>query len=356
MKKSSKRILICSFVFVFVMVVVYCIGVGTNKIKITSDPGSDVKVSVVIPVYNTEEYLDECLNSVENQTLKDIEIICVNDGSTGSVMDILKKHQKSDDRIKIIEQENSGVSAARNRGIIAARGDYIAFLDSDDYVASYAYEKAYKDAVNNNADVVQFGKLDFGFDKKINLKDYSYDDSLIKSYSRKDKENPFKALKLNTDSVLDKLWKHSFLMDNKISFKQGLSFGEDNLFGCISAQFIHKLVADENVLYFRRVNRPGSAMQINNEVIEKKVDNYLVIISELVSNRNNMTFDGSDDFILSLTINLCYDDICGLENSENQKYYAQKLVSIVEDEFLNKYGITASDSQKEKLNVLKSLI
>lgn len=97
-------------------------------------------------VYNTQEYLNECLTSICNQKLKDVEIICVNDGSTDNSLKILQKHAQKDKRVKIINQKNAGVSVARNRGIEVARGKYIAFVDSDDIVIPYIYEKAYNNA------------------------------------------------------------------------------------------------------------------------------------------------------------------------------------------------------------------
>lgn len=93
-----------------------------------------VEISVVVPVYNVEKYLDECLNSIINQTFSDIEIICINDGSTDSSLDILNDYSKKDDRIKIINQKNKGLGATRNKGIDLAKGKYIFFIDSDDYI------------------------------------------------------------------------------------------------------------------------------------------------------------------------------------------------------------------------------
>ena len=89
------------------------------------------KISVIIPVYNVEKYLAECLTSVVNQTFKDIEIICVNDGSTDNSPKILKEFAQKDSRIKIINQENQGLSAARNTGLDVATGEYVSFIDSD---------------------------------------------------------------------------------------------------------------------------------------------------------------------------------------------------------------------------------
>ena len=98
-----------------------------NKINYTP------KVSVIIPVYNVEEYLRECLDSVVNQTLKEIEIICVDDGSTDNSLEILKEYAKKDNRITVISRENRGVGYSRNEGISVSKGEFIAFMDPDDY-------------------------------------------------------------------------------------------------------------------------------------------------------------------------------------------------------------------------------
>ena len=112
------------------------------------------KVSVIIPVYNVEKYLSECLDSVVNQTLKDIEIICVNDGSPDGSAEILEEYAQKDNRIKVITQENRGVSEARNSGLKIASGEYIAFLDSDDYIDLKFFEQLYKRGIESNSDVV----------------------------------------------------------------------------------------------------------------------------------------------------------------------------------------------------------
>ncbi len=114
------------------------------------------KVSVIIPVYNTEKYLRKCLDSVCNQTLSDIEIICVNDCSTDNSFEILKEYASKDDRIKLIDfKENKGAAVARNTGIDEAKGEYIGFVDSDDFIDLDFYEKLYKEAINKNADIVK---------------------------------------------------------------------------------------------------------------------------------------------------------------------------------------------------------
>ena len=115
------------------------------------------EISVIIPVYNTEKYLKECLKSVINQTFTDMEIICVNDGSTDSSKEVLEKYKKVDKRIKVIElQENRGLSYARNRGFDSSKGRYIYFLDSDDELERNAMEILYNEAEKEKLDVIFF--------------------------------------------------------------------------------------------------------------------------------------------------------------------------------------------------------
>ncbi len=111
------------------------------------------KISVIIPVYNVEKYLRECLDSVVNQTLKDIEIICVNDGSTDNSLEILKEYEKQDSRIKIIDKKNEGAGVARNHGLQIASGKYIYFMDSDDFLDNNALEILYTKISEENADI-----------------------------------------------------------------------------------------------------------------------------------------------------------------------------------------------------------
>ena len=112
------------------------------------------KVSVIIPVYNAEPYLRQCLDSVVNQTLKDIEIICVDDGSTDGSAELLRRLGESEPRLRLLQQENQGAGVARNRALAAARGEYIAFLDADDMLTPDALEAYYSTGIRTGADVL----------------------------------------------------------------------------------------------------------------------------------------------------------------------------------------------------------
>lgn len=112
------------------------------------------KISVIVPVYKVEEYLDRCINSILNQTFKDFELILVDDGSPDKCGLICDKYAQKDSRIKVIHKENEGLSAARNTGIEIAKGEYIAFVDSDDYIDKRMYEELYNASINNKSDIV----------------------------------------------------------------------------------------------------------------------------------------------------------------------------------------------------------
>lgn len=114
-------------------------------------------VSIIVPVYDAEKYLDRCLNSIFQQTLEDIEIICVNDGSNDGSLDIIKKYAKKDTRICIVDKKNGGLVSARKAGVSEAKGKYIGFVDSDDWIEPEMYEKLYSHARDSNCDIVCSG-------------------------------------------------------------------------------------------------------------------------------------------------------------------------------------------------------
>src|SRR5699024_1200447 len=114
----------------------------------------EMLISVIIPIYNKEEYLDECINSVVNQTYKNLEIILVNDGSTDRSEVIINKWYKKDDRIVFLNQENKGVSSARNKGISKANGEYVFFIDADDRLEDNALNLLYKYSLINKSDII----------------------------------------------------------------------------------------------------------------------------------------------------------------------------------------------------------
>jgi len=187
---------------------------------------NNIKISVIIPVYNVENYLRQCLDSIINQTLKEIEIICINDGSTDSSKQILEEYALKDERIKIINQKNKGVSAARNTGIDAATGEYIGFVDSDDWVKLDAYEKLYNKITREDVDIV-FSRYNYVFEDGRIEHNPNYFKELDEIKINSIDEN-LELLKISP-SIWTKIFKKSFILDNKIRFPEGV-LAEDLFF------------------------------------------------------------------------------------------------------------------------------
>ena len=205
------------------------------------------KITVIVPVYNVEKYLSQCLENIIHQTYTNLEVICVNDGSTDNSKNILVNYTKIDKRIRIIEKENGGLSSARNVGIKAATGDYIHFIDSDDYIPLNYYEEMIKSLANTNADIVCAG---FYFEKhpneSIRFKDtYIYtniNDKLIKIFVYKHMY------------VWRYLIKTSFIKKNNLSFIEG-KYIEDVMFTIPAFTKANKIVVVPNIQYFYRYNQ-----------------------------------------------------------------------------------------------------
>ena len=181
------------------------------------------KVSIIVPVYNTEPWLRECMDSLVNQTLKEIEIICVDDGSPDNCGKILDEYAKKDTRIIVIHQKNQGVSAARNAGLNVASGEYITFVDSDDYVDLNTYEKMYNLAKKDEIDILQFKFRRFqGIIGNKNSKIRFSDSAVLSLCGYLDRRV--------SGFVFDKLFKYDLIKD-KVKFPVGIQICEDTCFG-----------------------------------------------------------------------------------------------------------------------------
>lgn len=189
------------------------------------------KVSVIIPVYNSQDYLHDCMSSIVNQTLQDIEIICVDDGSKDDSLKILNDYRMHDSRIHILHQENSGAGAARNLGLSYASGDYLSILDCDDFFEPDMLEKSYSKVVSDSLDVLVFG-CDF-FDN--NTREfcpctYSINQSLLpvnSVFCAKDVQQD--VFKLFVGWAWDKLIRREFVKAHGLQF-QNLRTSNDMLF------------------------------------------------------------------------------------------------------------------------------
>ncbi len=189
------------------------------------------KVSVIVPVYNAEKYLNKCVDSLLNQTLQDIEIILVDDGSPDKSSIICDEYAKKDSRIKVIHKTNGGVSSARNEGLKIASGEFVAFLDCDDYIEARAYEVAYDIAKSNCCEYVMWGFFCDFVDKDENIIKQTISIPQSKKYEPTQGEEL-----LNLSGYLwNKLYSRQLLNELKLSFDDNITLYEDLLF---NAKFI----------------------------------------------------------------------------------------------------------------------
>lgn len=226
------------------------------------------KISVIVPVYNVERYINRCVDSILAQTFTDFELILVDDGSPDGCPAICDEYAKRDRRVKVIHKENAGVSAARNTGLDKARGKYILFVDSDDYITPGLLKNAYGAAIEEKADCVYFNcRFDTKECPKMGkLKDTKYE---VGIYTLDSKEDIFNYLihnildiraKKTGWSVWSRLFKRKIIKKNKLSFCDTChGFAEDMAFVLEYTMFAKKIVGIRNPYYVYR-QRPGSIM------------------------------------------------------------------------------------------------
>lgn len=231
------------------------------------------KISIITPVYNADLYLEECLNSLVNQTLEDIEIICVNDNSKDKSLKILQNFAKKDKRIKIINfDETSGQSRARNVALESVSGEYIGFVDADDFVDLDMFEKMYKKA--QNADMVMCQAKVFD-DKVKTYKDDAY--FALECFDDKFAENPFThedtvdfITEINV-SVWNKIYRTEFLKKLGVKFQEGFIYEDLPYFYEVYTQ-AKKVVLLKEFLYSYRINNQNSTMTRTDKNVKDRVD------------------------------------------------------------------------------------
>lgn len=221
------------------------------------------KISIIIPVYNVADYLREALDSVLNQTYTHWEAICINDGSTDNSLDILKEYAHKDSRFIVIDQENGGVSKARNVGLDNASGEYVMFLDPDDYFYPYTCKKAYQKIIKEDSDIVIFGFENlYNIEIKQSLKNKDIKEIIAGSQT-------FDCSKFIM--VCMKIFKKSFLIEKNIKFLTSQDVAEDMMFS-FETYYNHPKIAfiDESLYVYRR-NRKNSLTTANINGIKSEI-------------------------------------------------------------------------------------
>ena len=254
-----------------------------------------IKVSVIVPVYNVEDYLIECLTSIINQTLKEIEIICIDDCSTDSSYNILEEYAKKDDRIRIIpHKENKGLGPARNTGIKEAKGEYISFIDSDDYISKDYLENLYNTAKKYNTDVVN----NINIKKKLDNKLYLYEiniNNYLSRFQKLFKKNHFEGIsnanikdeKENTKNypfvvAWNKLYRKTFLLDNDLFFMDIKKGSEDEDFYQRLLLNSPSISYNHNSIYYYRVR--------TSSLTEKYILDPNFIINNMTLMQNSINY------------------------------------------------------------------
>lgn len=252
-------------------------------------------VSIIIPVYNAESYLERCLNSAISQTYSNIEVICVNDGSKDNSLKIIQEFEKKDKRVKLINKMNAGVSAARNDGIKNASGDYIIFVDADDWIDSKTIETSLEYANEYNAELVKYACVQefndskrkvvscvvFDETKYITRKDFASEvvDDFINSY--------------NYNSGCLFLVKSSVISENNILFDETTFYVEDFVFNIDIYKNINGVVYLPYTFYHYMHNMNSITTKVSVDHIKKKIQDAIKNYSRLIDFCD--TFECLDD-------------------------------------------------------------
>ena len=241
---------------------------------------NQILLSIVIPVYNVEEYLSQCLESIFFQNLQNCEVICVNDGSTDSSAVILRRYADKYSQIRIIEQQNKGLSGARNTGLKEAKGEYVFFIDSDDYMLPNVIAKFLNLIKNNDVDIFIFNAL---IDDNIH---YSQGLEKISNTAMSGCEyvqESYKIMRTFVTPIWLHLYRRAFLAENNLFFTEGL-LHEDELFTPVTLLTAQKIQYFHIPIIYYRTERQGA---ITNILTEKRIRDKVTI--------SRMLFDFFDE-------------------------------------------------------------
>lgn len=304
------------------------------------------KITIIVPVYRISvEHLKQCITSIQQQTLKDIEIILVDDGADRIIANICDEHGKKDERIKVIHKENHGVSSARNEGIKCAKSDYIMFVDADDWIEKDCCQKIYEYIKQNKQiDIIcwsyyknyrNFEEKNIIFEKKdiincTNTKRNYYDMKII-------------------GNVWTKLYSKRIL--EKVYFNEELSYGEDVEFNFRIFKKAKFIMITNETFYHYRIQNESSVRKYNIEMLEK-YEKTLMYIKDNIEFNNKMQRDAYYSFGAVAYLMICMNSIFTKENS---KSYLKKIKNLNELSKRNPYKDIFKNTDKVKLPFTRKL-
>lgn len=241
----------------------------------------NIKVSIIVPIFNNEEYIERCLESLINQTHSNIEMICVNDGSTDNSQKILNSYKEKDERVIIINKENGGVSSARNAGIDKAQGTYIMFVDGDDWIELDMVYKLLNEIVENNADIVRCSYVkDYIYKQNVQSMNLGVDKLIIPKEDKRLVYDMFMDTYV-LNSMCCQLIKTSIIKDNNIKVSCDYVYGEDARFNQTLYTYIDKVVLIDKPYYHYFYNSNSATTIRSMEKIIKRINDSLALYTGL---------------------------------------------------------------------------
>ncbi len=318
-------------------------------------------VSVIIPVYNVELYLEDCLNSVCNQTIHNIEIICVNDGSTDSSINILQRYAEQDNRIIVVNQENRGASNARNVGMQYAKGSFIYFLDSDDYLSLVALETLIKTMESGNLEILLFNAVVFaeeGVEERRVQTDTNYFRRIHKYPSVCKGEDMFKQLVGNKEYISSaplQLTTRTFIKENALMFHEGIVH-EDEIFVFKSLLLSKKVGYLDNAFYHRRV-RNCSVMDLGHpEKMIFSVFSGFICLKQMIQFCSSVKVKKENEEAVFSNIEQIVTTCCDRYSTLNEADRRKVLKMTGEDIFLFLAWILGQYDNNESIKQLKAAV
>lgn len=290
-------------------------------------------ISIIVPVYHVEDYISECLDSLINQTYKDIEIICINDCTLDNSVTLIKEYMKKDARIKLVNhEENRGLGGARNTGIKESRGDYILFVDSDDYLDITMTEKLYTSIIQSQSDASVCGVMlaDATNNTFKPHTAFHYNELAAQSVYSIEKDSDKEILTNMWPSAWNKLFKASIIKQYHILFKEKILYEDHTFFYEYFSHCKHFSYINEP-LYFYRQQRPHS-ITTHSTGREKEIFTILQYISEIFKNMYPEV--SSEKLLAKITVRLLYERRWVFDNTDPNYYTYLQSVS----EFLNKWN------------------
>ncbi len=304
---------------------------------------SEPTISVVVPVYNAQKFLDECLSSLLGQTFKDIEVICVDDGSTDESGRMVDAAAENDSRVRAVHQQNAGVSAARNKGLELARGSYVLFVDSDDFIRRDTCQILHDVAQRDDADIVVFGgktfPVSFWADGCFAKNEATYRGNSIDALLGEPGSNPL---------MCNKLYRRSLLADNGLRFNADLRLGEDNAFQFCTFPCAKVVSFTPEVLYFYR-NHKDSAVMAGRDDCDARLLEHIKVVSYVLDTwREHGYLVGHEAAMLNWAIDFLYRD-AGRCRLQTRKQLATCLAGLLERCFTARAREDIAAVRKEQL-------